>query len=177
MDYPTAELLRTANLKDGIDLLKGRTAEMEGQFSMQEQLLVQRAKRLRLTPNIWPVKGSITSHYGNRSDPFKGDAELHLGLDISALYNTQIHAPADGVVLYTERKAAYGNLLVIDHSNGLTTRYGHLARSLVKVGQRVKRGDVIGLVGTTGRTTAPHLHYEVRMNDRAVNPRTYLPKG
>ena len=86
-------------------------------------------------------------------------------------------SPADGVVLYAERKAAYGNLLIVDHGNGLTTRYGHLSRALVKPGHKVKRGEVIGLVGVTGRTTAPHLHYEVRLNDRPVNPRKYLPKG
>ena len=73
--------------------------------------------------------------------------------------------------------AAYGNLLILSHGNGLTTRYGHLSRFLVSPGQKVKRGDVVALVGTTGRTTAPHLHYEVRMNDRPINPRTYLPRG
>jgi len=177
VDYTTAELLRSANLKDGIDLLKGRTAEMESQLSMLEQVAVQRATRLLYTPNIWPVRGPITSHYGNRTDPFNGDAELHLGLDISALFNAQVHAPADGVILFAERKAAYGNLLIIDHGNGLTTRFGHLSRSLVKVGQKVKRGDIVGLVGMTGRTTAPHLHYEVRRNDRPMNPWTFLPRG
>src|SRR5262245_11319150 len=177
VDYTTAELLRSANLKENIDLLKGRTAEMESQFSLLEQVAVQRATRLRYTPNTWPVKGPITSHYGNRADPFSGDAELHLGIDISALYNAQIHSPADGIILYADRKAAYGNLIIVDHGNGLTTRYGHLSRALVKVGQKIKRGDILGLVGTTGRTTAPHLHYEVRMNDRPINPRTYLPHG
>src|SRR5262245_5953162 len=150
---------------------------MESHLSLLEQVAVQRATALQFTPNIWPVKGAITSHYGNRADPFNGEAELHLGLDISALFNSQVHAPADGVVLYAERKAAYGNLLILDHGNGLTTRYGHLSRALVKVGQKVKRGEVVGLVGMTGRTTAPHLHYEVRRNDRPVNPRTYLPRG
>ena len=177
VDYTTAELLRSANLQEGIDLLKGRTAEMESQLSMLEQVAVQRATRLLYTPNIWPVRGSITSHYGNRTDPFNGDAELHLGLDISALFNAQVHAPADGVILFAERKAAYGNLLIIDHGNGLTTRYGHLSRSLVRVGQKVKRGDIVALVGMTGRTTAPHLHYEVRRNDRPMNPWTFLPRG
>ena len=177
VDYPTAELLRSANLKDGIALLKDRTAEIEGQFSQLEQVAQRRANRLLYTPNIWPVKGPITSHYGNRADPFNGEAELHLGLDISAIYNAQIHAPADGVIIFSDRKDAYGNLIVVDHGNGLTTRFGHLSRALVKVGQRVKRGEVIGLVGTTGRTTAPHLHYEVRMNDRPMNPKNYLPLG
>ncbi len=178
VDYTTAELLRSsANLKEGIDLLKGKTAEVESRLSLLEEVATQRATQLRSTPNIWPVKGAITSHYGNRSDPFSGDQELHLGLDISALFNTPVHSPADGVVLYSERKAAYGNLVIVDHGNGLTTRYGHLSRSLVKVGQKIKRGELIGLVGMTGRTTAPHLHYEVRQNDRPMNPRTYLPRG
>lgn len=177
VDYPTADLVRSSNLRESIDLLKGRTAEMEDHLTILEQVAQQRAIRLRYTPNLWPVRGTITSHYGNRADPFSGDAELHLGVDISALYNAQIHAPADGIILYSERKAAYGNLLIVDHGNGLTTRYGHLSRSLVKAGQKVKRSDIIGLVGTTGRTTAPHLHYEVRMNDRPVNPRRYLPRG
>lgn len=178
VNYTTAEILRSSsNLKENIDLLKDKTAEMESQLSLLEQVAVQRATMRRFTPNIWPVKGAITSHYGNRADPFNGDAEMHLGLDISALFNTQIHSPADGIILYSERKADYGNLIIVDHGNGLTTRYGHLSRSLVRVGQKVKRGDVIGLVGMTGRTTAPHLHYEVRLNDRPVNPRNYLPRG
>jgi murein DD-endopeptidase MepM/ murein hydrolase activator NlpD len=177
VDYTTAELLRSSNLQERVDLLKDRTADMESHLSLLEQVAQQRANTLLHTPSIWPIKGAITSHYGNRADPFNGEAELHLGLDISALYNAQIHAPADGVVIYSERKAAYGNLLIVDHGNGLTTRYGHLSRSLVTIGQRVKRGDVIALVGTTGRSTAPHLHYEVRKNDRPVNPRTYLPRA
>ena len=177
VDYTTSELIRSANLEERVDLLKDRTADMESHLSILEQVAEQRVTRLLHTPNSWPIRGAITSHYGSRSDPFNGEAEMHLGLDISALYNAQIHAPADGVVLYSERKAAYGNLLILDHGNGLTTRYGHLSRSLVKVGQRVKRGDVVALVGTTGRSTAPHLHYEVRRNDRPVNPRTFLPRA
>jgi murein DD-endopeptidase MepM/ murein hydrolase activator NlpD len=177
VDYPTSELLRSANLKDGIALLKDQTAEIEDKLSVQEQQVELRAKRRLHTPSIWPVKGPITSHYGNRADPFNGDAEMHMGLDISAIYNSPIHAPADGVVIFADRKAAYGNLIVVDHGNGLTTRYGHLSHMLVQIGQKVKRSEVIGWVGTTGRTTAPHLHYEVRMNDRPMNPKTYLPRG
>jgi len=178
VDYPTAELLRSANIKDGLDLLKSKTARMEGTYSILDDVVQKRSKDRQVTPGLWPVKGAITSHYGNRADPFNGEAEMHLGLDISALFGARVLAPADGKVIYAARQADYGNLIIIDHGNGLTTRYGHLSRFLVKVGQRVKKGDtVIGLVGKTGRTTAPHLHYEVRLNDRAVNPRTYLPKG
>jgi murein DD-endopeptidase MepM/ murein hydrolase activator NlpD len=177
VDYPTAELLGASNLKTGIDELKSRTSEMEEHLSMLNDVAEQRVTRWRLTPNIWPVKGAITSHYGSRSDPFNGDAEMHPGLDISALYGSQIHAPADGKVIYAQRMAAYGNLLIIDHGNGVTTRYGHLSRFSARVGQKVKKNEVVGYVGTTGRTTAPHLHYEVRLNDRPQNPKKYLPLG
>jgi murein DD-endopeptidase MepM/ murein hydrolase activator NlpD len=177
VDYPTAELLGSANLKDGIDLLKDRTTEMENQLTLLQQVAEKKATIRRITPSIWPVKGRVTSHYGNRLDPFSGEGELHLGVDISALFGTQVHAPADGKVIYAQRKAAYGNLIIIDHGNGLTTRFGHLSRFNVKVGQKVRRTDVVGYVGTSGRSTAPHLHYEVRLGDRAVNPRNYLPRG
>jgi murein DD-endopeptidase MepM/ murein hydrolase activator NlpD len=177
VDYPTAELLGSANLKDGIELLKDRTTEMESQLTLLQQVAVKNATIRRITPTIWPVKGHITSHYGNRSDPFNGEAELHLGVDISALFGTQVHSPADGKVIYAQRKSAYGNLIIIDHGNGLTTRLGHLSRFNVKVGQKIRKNDVVGYVGTSGRSTAPHLHYEVRLNDRPVNPRNYLPRG
>jgi murein DD-endopeptidase MepM/ murein hydrolase activator NlpD len=175
VDYPTAELLGSS--KTGLDQMKGKTAELEEQFSMLQDVAQARVTKLRTTPSLWPVKGPITSHYGSRSDPFNGEAELHLGLDISALYGAQVHAPADGKVIYAQKMAAYGNLLILDHGNGMTTRYGHLYRFVVKVGQKVKKGDLIALVGTTGRTTAPHLHYEVRLNDRPKNPRDFLPRG
>ena len=177
VDYPTAELLGSANLKDGIALLKDRTAEMESQLTLLQQVAEKKATIRRITPSIWPVKGMITSHYGNRADPFNGEAELHLGVDISALFGTQVHSPADGKIIYAQRKAAYGNLIIIDHGNGLTTRLGHLSRFNVQVGQRIHKNDVVGYVGTSGRSTAPHLHYEVRLNDRPINPRNYLPRG
>ena len=91
VDYPTAELLGSANVKNGIDLLKDRTADMETQLILLEQVAEKKATIRRITPTIWPVKGHITSHYGNRADPFNGDAELHLGVDISALFGTQVH--------------------------------------------------------------------------------------
>ena len=177
VDYPTAELLGSTNPKNGIEILKDRTTELESQLTLLQQVAVKNATIRRITPTIWPVKGHISSHYGNRADPFNGEAELHLGLDISALFGTQVHAPADGTVIYAQRKAAYGNLLVIDHGNGLTTRLGHLSQFNAKVGQKVRKNDIVGYVGTSGRSTAPHLHYEVRLNDRPVNPRNYLPHG
>jgi murein DD-endopeptidase MepM/ murein hydrolase activator NlpD len=177
VDYPTADLLSNSNLKTDMETMKDRTSDLENQLRLLEQVAEKRATILRFTPSIWPVRGHITSHYGNRMDPFNGDAEMHLGLDIAGIYGTPVHAAADGVVIYAARKAAYGNLVIIDHGNGLTTRHGHLSRFNVRVGQRIRRNDVIAFVGTTGRSTAPHLHYEVRMNDRPVDPRRYLPRG
>jgi murein DD-endopeptidase MepM/ murein hydrolase activator NlpD len=177
VDYPTADLLGNPGLKTDMDLMKDRTSDLENQLRLLEQVAEKRATVLRFTPTIWPLRGNITSHYGNRIDPFNGDAELHLGLDIAGIYGSPVHAPADGVVIYAARKAAYGNLVIIDHGNGLTTRHGHLSRFNVRVGQRVRKNDVVAFVGTTGRSTAPHLHYEVRQNDHPVNPRNYLPRG
>ena len=151
---------------------------MESQLTLLQELAQKKASVRRITPTIWPVKGHITSPFGGRTDPFNEEAtEVHLGMDISALYGTQVHSPADGTIIYAQRKAAYGNLIIVDHGNGLTTRMGHLSRFNVKVGQRIRKNDVVGYVGTTGRSTAPHLHYEVRLNDRPVNPKNYLPRG
>lgn len=177
VDYKTADLINNSNLREGVERLKDRTTDLESQMRLLEQVAEKRASVLRFTPSIWPTRGHITSHYGSRSDPFNGDAELHLGVDIGALYGSQVKTPADGIVIFAQRKAAYGNLLIIDHGNGLTTRHGHLSRMGVRVGQKVHKNDVIGYVGTTGRSTAPHLHYEVRQNDRPLNPRNYLPRG
>ena len=177
VDYKTADLIGRPGLKTDIELMKDRTMELENQLRLLEQVAEKRATILRFTPTIWPLRGHITSHYGNRLDPFNGDRELHLGLDISGIYGSSVHAPADGIIIYAQRKASYGNLVIVDHGNGLTTRHGHLSRFNARVGQRVRKNDVIGFVGTTGRSTAPHLHYEVRQNDHPVNPRNYLPRG
>lgn len=122
------------------------------------------------TPSIWPVTGWLSSSYGNRRDPFTGGADFHPGLDISADAGEPVRAPADGTVTSSAQNGAYGNLVEIEHGFGITTRYGHLARFAVTAGQRVRRGDVVGYVGSTGRSTSPHLHYEIWMNGRLTNP-------
>jgi murein DD-endopeptidase MepM/ murein hydrolase activator NlpD len=122
------------------------------------------------TPSIWPAHGWISSFVGSRPDPLTGDADYHHGLDISANHGSVVYATADGTVNHAGREGAYGNLVTIDHGYGLETRYGHLSRFDVKSGAKVKRGDVIGRVGATGRATGPHLHYEVRVNGRLLNP-------
>ena len=127
-------------------------------------------------PSIWPVMGPLRSGYGVRSNPFGGSStEFHKGQDIAVPLGTPIMATADGVIIAAEWHHGYGNAIYIDHGNGINTRYGHLSRIDVVVGQTVKRGDLIGLSGSTGRSTGPHLHYEVRVNGEATNPLPYLP--
>ena len=125
-------------------------------------------------PALWPVQGMITGSFGERTDPFNGEGAFHSGVDISCGYGQPVLAPADGMVVFADEMSGYGRLVTIDHGHGLTTRYGHLANYTVIAGQHVVRGDVIGHVGLSGRSTGPHLHYEVRINDTPVNPHKYL---
>jgi murein DD-endopeptidase MepM/ murein hydrolase activator NlpD len=125
-------------------------------------------------PNIWPVEGRITSAFGERTDPFNGEGAFHGGVDIATPYGTPVVATGDGVVTFADYMSGYGRLVKVDHENGFSTRYGHLSGFAVAAGQAVKRGQVIGYVGSTGRVTSPHLHYEVRINDTPVNPHKYL---
>lgn len=132
---------------------------------------VQRRRALAAaTPSIWPVVGWLSSSFGTRRDPFTGNADFHPGLDISADFGEPVHATADGVVVSAGMNGNYGNLVVIEHGYGITTRYGHLSRFAATAGQQVHRGDVIGYVGSTGRSTSSHLHYEILLNDRLTNP-------
>ena len=126
-------------------------------------------------PSMEPVKGvNFTSGYGVRSDPFRGRAAMHAGIDLAGPVGTPIYATADGLVGRSEWANGYGNLVELNHGRGIQTRYGHLSRSMVKAGQRVKRGDVIALMGSTGRSTGSHLHYEVRIDGKAVNPVPFM---
>ena len=125
-------------------------------------------------PNLWPVEGQVTGSFGERIDPFNGEGAFHSGVDIGSSYGHAIVAPADGVVTLTDTMGGYGKTIMIDHGNGISTRYGHLSGFAVTAGQRVQRGDLIGYVGESGRSTGPHLHYEVRINDTPVNPYKYL---
>jgi len=126
------------------------------------------------TPSIWPVAGWLSSSYGTRRDPFNDERSFHPGLDISADYGAPVLATADAMVVSAAQNGAYGNMVVLDHGFGITTKYGHLSRIAVMNAQRVKRGDVIGFVGSTGRSTGAHLHYEIWMNGRLTDPMTLL---
>jgi len=125
-------------------------------------------------PSLWPVRGQVTAGFGQRMDPFSGEGAFHTGVDISVPFGTKVEATADGIVLEAGPESGYGNEILIDHGYGLNTKYGHLSRIFVVVGQELKRGQVIGAVGMTGKTTGPHLHYEVLIHDTPVNPTKYL---
>jgi murein DD-endopeptidase MepM/ murein hydrolase activator NlpD len=126
------------------------------------------------TPSIWPVAGWLTSYYGNRTDPFTSGKDFHPGLDISADYGQPVIATGDATVVSAGRNGDYGNMVALDHGFGIVTRYGHLSRIAVMGDQHVKRGDVIGYVGSTGRSTGAHLHYEVWMNGQLADPMSLL---
>jgi murein DD-endopeptidase MepM/ murein hydrolase activator NlpD len=129
---------------------------------------------LGIVPTLWPVVGEITGHFGERLDPFSGEGAFHAGMDIASHYGDAIHATADGIVAVMDQRAGYGRLVVIDHGFGVTTWYGHLSGFATHVGTHVKRGDVVGYEGASGRSTGPHLHYEVRIYNTPVNPWRYL---
>ena len=130
--------------------------------------------RANSAPNLWPVEGQVTGSFGERIDPFNGEGAFHSGVDISSHYGHQVIAPADGVVTFVDFLGGYGKAIMLDHGHGISTRYGHLSGFAATPGQHVHRGDVIGYVGASGRSTGPHLHYEVRINDTPVNPYKYL---
>jgi murein DD-endopeptidase MepM/ murein hydrolase activator NlpD len=154
------------------------TAALESELRQIKAVFDKNQLRLSSTPRGWPVRGYITDGYGVRRNPFGGrGTEMHTGLDIASNQGAAIESTADGVVIFAGVYSGYGNLVVIDHGYGITTRYGHMLQIGVSVGQHVGRGSVIGSVGSTGRSTAPHCHYEVRLHDRPVNPLNYLSIG
>jgi murein DD-endopeptidase MepM/ murein hydrolase activator NlpD len=152
-----------ADMDRSLTRLTDKSAQLEDFYRDQSALLSS-------TPSVWPVRGYLSATFGNRIDPFTAQKDFHPGIDISTPVGTKVQAPADGIVISTGISGGYGNAIVIDHGYGVVTRYGHLDSFAVKPGQRVKRGDVIAFVGNTGRSTGPHLHYEVWVRDQAQNP-------
>jgi murein DD-endopeptidase MepM/ murein hydrolase activator NlpD len=134
----------------------------------------QKSSRWAATPSIWPVKGWVTSGFGPRVSPFTEKPAWHDGLDIGAAANAPVQAPAQGRVTAVGFDPKLGNLVKVDHGFGIETLYGHLAKALVKEGQRVKRGEVVGLVGSSGLATGPHLHYMVKVNGQTFDPVKYI---
>src|SRR5258708_16050289 len=126
------------------------------------------------TPSIWPVQGHITDSFGERLDPFSGEGAFHTGVDVASDYGAPVHATADGIINIADNHAGYGRLVVVDHGFGITTWYAHLSAFTAVPGARVKRGEVVGYTGISARSTGPHVHYEVRMNNAPVNPWRYM---
>lgn len=156
---------------DTFGVLRDLLSSLEDRLQIVRTDVERRAALASAAPSIWPALGWITSGFGSRKDPFThAGGDVHLGLDISADRGQEVYATADGKVSSVGRNGEYGNLVVIDHEFGLETRYAHLSGFAVEAGRQVKRGEVIGYVGATGRATGTHLHYEVWFNGRPINP-------
>ncbi|QSQ24279.1 M23 family metallopeptidase [Pyxidicoccus parkwayensis] len=161
--------------------LLGKLDKLSAEATRQEQSLQElqayfqdQKSMLASTPSVWPARGWVTSDFGQRLDPYTADRVMHAGLDIAAPHGKEVYSPSDGTVVFAGLEGGYGNVLVIDHGYGIKTRYGHLSKMLVKAGDHVKRGALIAAVGNTGRSTGPHLHYEVRVNGIPQNPRKFI---
>jgi murein DD-endopeptidase MepM/ murein hydrolase activator NlpD len=131
---------------------------------------------LKILPAVWPIMGRLMGGYGERSDPFSGEGAMHTGIDISAPVGTPVKATADGIVLHASWNAGYGRCVIIDHGNGYQTWYAHLSQFDVMEGQEIRQGEIVGRVGTSGRSTGPHLHYEVRIHSTPVNPYRFMQR-
>ncbi len=163
-----------ADVREDLEHLNREAADQEKSFSgllafLKEQKSIQDAR-----PSLWPVRGWVTSEFGYRVSPFGGERELHQGIDLACRYGSKVISPADGIVTNTSYRSDMGNIVTINNSYGVSTDFGHLSRIAVRVGARVKRGDTIGYVGSTGRSTGSHLHYAVNLMGVPVNPRKYL---
>lgn len=163
---------------DFIAALNELSAELDDrgrQLSVLESLIMNRNLRAEVMPAGRPVKhGWLSSYFGMRTDPFTGRLAFHSGMDFAGKMGSDVIAVAAGVVTYAGKRSGYGNLVEIDHGNGYSTRYGHNSKILVSVGQTVKKGQVIAKMGSTGRSTGPHVHFEVLINGHAVNPKKYI---
>jgi len=155
---------------DSYDFLK--TAQLSRSFHKYPRLW-----QMNVRPSLWPLQGRLLSTFGKRIDPFSGEGAFHTGVDLSAAVGTTVKAAADGVISVAEFYGGYGRLVVVDHGNGLQTYYAHLSRINVIPGQEVRRGQIVGLSGASGRVTSPHLHYEVRQGGTPINPYIFLAKS
>jgi murein DD-endopeptidase MepM/ murein hydrolase activator NlpD len=164
-----------------LSALPGRLSSLETEAARQEQSLRElqeyfddQRSLLASTPSIWPTRGWVTSDFGTRIDPYTAERKMHQGMDIATPHGQPIYSPSDGTVVFVGTEGGYGKVLVVDHGYGVKTRYAHISEVHVRLGNRVKRGDKIASVGNTGRSTGPHLHYEVRVNGIPENPRKFI---
>jgi murein DD-endopeptidase MepM/ murein hydrolase activator NlpD len=167
--------------QEPISALPGRIASLENEAARQEASLRElqeyfddQKSLLASTPSLWPTQGWVTSDFGVRLDPYSADRSMHQGLDISTPHGQPVQSPSDGTVVFNGTEGGYGKVMVIDHGYGVKTRYGHLSETFVRLGERVARGQKVAAVGNTGRSTGPHLHYEVRVNGIPENPRKFV---
>jgi len=176
MEWKKADVERViiGRVQGSIDQLLMEADRQQQSFKELLEFLKRQKSMLATTPSIWPVRGWVTSEFGYRISPFTGRREFHRGIDIATRIRTEIVAPAAGIIVTAKKDAGMGNEIRIDHGNGIITVYGHLLKFTVKRKQRVKRGDLIGYVGNSGRSTGPHLHYGVMVKGIYVNPRRHL---
>jgi murein DD-endopeptidase MepM/ murein hydrolase activator NlpD len=175
--YVPASGLTLEQLNGMVDGMDQETDQRTDLFTMIESRLLEKRLQLLMVPNSKPVDGPVGSGFGFRADPFTGRTALHTGLDFAADIGTPVAAAAGGVVIFSERHPQYGNLIELDHGNGLVTRYAHNSKVMVNVGDLIKRGQVISEVGTTGRSTGPHLHFEVLVDGVPQDPAKFLAAG
>lgn len=171
---------KSADFNDILNMLDGLGAELadrEQKLSVLETLLMSRSLTERVMPSGRPIQdGWLSSRYGKRNDPFTGKQDFHHGLDFAGKQGSEVVAVGDGVVNWAGKRSGYGNLVEVNHGNGYVTRYGHNQENLVKAGDTVKKGQLIALMGSTGRSTGPHVHFEVLRNGKTVNPARYTGK-
>jgi murein DD-endopeptidase MepM/ murein hydrolase activator NlpD len=170
----TDQRMVIAKIDQNVQQLSKDALEQKNSFNELFRFLKKQKSILAATPSIWPVQGWVTSEFGYRSSPFSGAKEFHKGLDIATRMGVHVVAPADGLVSEVAYDRDVGHMVKINHGYGMTSWYGHLLRTPVKQGSMVKRGDIIGYVGNSGRSTGSHLHYSVTLNGIPINPRKYL---
>ena len=171
---PAKEVGVNMSPMDEVNRLGEAVKEQTQRLTALERLMARAGKAVAALPSRWPVRGAVNSEFGNRHSPWSSDIEFHSGLDIKADRGTAIYAPANGTVILAGTHQEYGTAIILDHGQDVRSLYGHLSRLNVQPGQRVERGGLIGWTGITGRSSGPHLHYEILVRGQAVNPRAYL---
>jgi murein DD-endopeptidase MepM/ murein hydrolase activator NlpD len=161
-------------VKESLARLAGRVKEEGDNLRALEQFLARAGKVLASLPSRWPIRGPLNSEFGRRASPWTASSEFHSGIDVGAPIGTAVKAPAPGTVIFAGRQAEYGVTLIIDHGNDTKSLYGHLSKLNVAADQKIQRGDLVAFSGNTGRSSGPHLHYEIQVGGQPVNPNTYL---
>jgi murein DD-endopeptidase MepM/ murein hydrolase activator NlpD len=168
--------IASKDLLQGLDQLEAKFKDSGDQLSVLESMMYSEQLQAAAIPSGRPTPGYITSGFGNRTDPIRGGVGHHMGIDFDANIGDPVHAAAGGVVLFSGVKSGFGNVVEVDHGNGYTTLYGHNSRLLVRAGDIVRAGQTLAKAGSTGRSTGPHVHFEVHVNGRPVNPRKFLDR-